>query len=109
VTASDGGVRAGFVPDLMDRSRLGASGITFYPTVAALCGAVDAGGVVTVVVDLQRPGVLEAIPALADVTRVIGFAAHVDTATLLAAADAGCAVALPRSRFFARLPEVLDL
>jgi hypothetical protein len=99
--------RAGYVPDLMDRSRLAACGIRFLPSVAALLTAVEAGDVTTAVVDLQRPGVLDALPGLSARARVVGFAAHVDTATLQAATDAGCALALPRSRFFARLPEVL--
>jgi DNA-binding NarL/FixJ family response regulator len=100
--------RAGYVPDLMDRSRLGACGIRFVSSVADLVAAAASDQVTTVVVDLQRPGVLDALPALAAQARVVGFAAHVDTETLDAATAAGCALALPRSRFFARLPEVLE-
>jgi hypothetical protein len=37
--------------------------------------------------------------------RVVGFGSHVDAATLEGAAALGCE-ALPRSRFFARWPDV---
>jgi DNA-binding NarL/FixJ family response regulator len=97
-----------FVPDLMDRSRVTAAapGVEVVATPAALPAAgADAD---VVVVDLGRPGVLDALPVLAGGrARVVGFAAHVDRATLDAARAAGCDEVLPRSAFFRGLPELL--
>ena len=65
-----------FVPDLMDRSRLSGLGdaITFVKTPDELAAA-GVGG--TVIVDLGRPGALEAAgAAAARGARVIGFAAR---------------------------------
>ena len=94
---------AAYVPDLMDRSRVAAvGGVTFVSTPAELKG-VDAD---VVVVDLSRPGVLEALGDLGD-KRTIGFGSHVDRQLLEAAQAAGCDEVLPRSRFFARLADVL--
>lgn len=95
---------AAYVPDLMDRSKVAAAapGVTFVATPAALA-ATDAD---LVVVDLSRPGVLEALPELDDV-RTIGFGSHVDRELLDAATAAGCDEVLPRSRFFTQLHELL--
>jgi CheY-like chemotaxis protein len=41
-------------------------------------------------------------------TAVIAFGSHIDTARLQAARDAGCTEVMPRSRFSASLPEVLQ-
>ena len=95
------------VPDLMDRSKVAAvaPGTEFVARAGALPSA--AAGADLVVVDLSRPGAVEAIPALAATgVRVIGFGSHVDRATLDAAEDAGASV-LPRSEFFRRLSELL--
>jgi hypothetical protein len=92
-----------FVPDLMDRSRLSSAGsVTFVDTPADL--AVTLAEVA--VVDLSRPGVLEALGDLGGV-RTIGFARHVDADLMDRARAAGCDEVLPRSRFFARLGELL--
>lgn len=97
-----------YVPDLMDRSKLAAaaSGVTFVGRPAALVQAASEAEVV--VVDLDRPGVLD---VLADVVatgaRVVGFAAHVDASTLQVATARGCQ-AMPRSRFFRSLPTSLS-
>ena len=95
-----------FVPDLMDRSRLSAavSGVTFVKTVSDLADSSSAGDVV--VVDLSRPGVLDALPALAG-RRVIGFGSHVERELLAAARAAGCEEVLARSAFFSGLPGLL--
>jgi len=86
-----------YVPDLMDRSRLGGVVDAFVPSVDALAD-VEAD---VVVADLARAGVLDAVAALvARGVRVVAFASHVDTATIDAAQAAGAEV-LPRSRFFA--------
>ncbi len=94
---------AAYVPDLMDRSRLAAVGdVAFVVTPADLTTvAVD-----VVVVDLSRPGVLSVLPRLEGV-RTVGFGSHVDEELLAAARAAGCDEVLPRSRFFARLPDLL--
>jgi CheY-like chemotaxis protein len=39
--------------------------------------------------------------------RVVAYGSHVDTATLRAAKEAGCAVVLPRSKFVEELPRAL--
>jgi hypothetical protein len=94
---------AGFVPDLMDRSRIGAAGVdvVWAASPAALAG-LDAD---LVLVDLSRPGVLDVLPRLPG--RVVGFASHVDRELHAAARAAGCDEVLTRSAFFGRLPEVL--
>ncbi|MEO5678129.1 MAG: hypothetical protein ABIS47_00500 [Acidimicrobiales bacterium] len=88
----------GYVPDLMDRSKLG--GVRFVRRPEDLVGT-DEG---TVLVDLSRPGVLEILPRLAG-RRVVGFGSHVDTQTLEAARAAGCQ-ALPRSLLFRTWPDL---
>lgn len=96
---------AAFVPDLMDRSKVAAAApgdVTFVRSAAELA---DAGAEV-VVVDLARPGVLDALPGLT-ATRTVGFASHVDRELVEAAKAAGCSEVLPRSRFFASLPDLL--
>lgn len=94
---------AAYVPDLMDRSRLAAAAdVTFVDDPVDLSGT-DAD---IVVLDLARPGVLEALPGLHG-RRTIGFGSHVDAALLAAAREAGCVEVLPRSRFFARAGELL--
>lgn len=99
-----------FVPDLMDRSRLsGTLGIEvrFVGAPAELAEQSTTWSADVVVVDLARPGVLEILREGVIAGRVIGFGSHVDTDTLDAARAAGCSQVLPRSRFFARLAEVL--
>ena len=97
-----------YVPDLMDRSKVAAAGppVSFAPTPEELVVAAAEADVA--VVDLGRPGVVDVLPALvATGARVVAFGSHVDRATLDAARDAGCAEVLPRSRFFASIPELL--
>jgi hypothetical protein len=93
-----------YVPDLMDRSRITASGVdaTFVASPAALVGA-DAD---VVVVDLGRPGVLDVLGRVG--VPVIGFASHVDRDLMAAARAAGGATVLARSAFFSRLGELLS-
>ena len=96
-----------FVPDLMDRSRITA----VAPDAVVVVGVGDlvAGPGDTVVVDLSRAGVLEAIARLVGCgARVVGFGSHVDRGGLDAARDAGCEV-FARSAFFSRIAEVLGL
>jgi DNA-binding NarL/FixJ family response regulator len=108
-----------YVPDLMDRSKVAAVAgdrVRFVASSADLVaglmaepapgeGAIDLG-----VIDVSRPGVLEALRALPAVDsrpRVIGFGSHVDRALLDQARSAGCDEVLARSAFFGRLPELL--
>jgi hypothetical protein len=95
-----------YVPDLMDRSRLaGAADVTFVDRPAALAATAADQSADVVVVDLTRPGVLEAVSSVP--VRVIGFANHTERDLLESARVAGCEQALARSAFFSRLPDVL--
>ena len=95
------------VPDLMDRSKLARLGdvevvhVRRADELAAT--AVDSD---LVVLDLSRPGVLDALRAGLAGT-VVGFASHVDADLIDAARAAGCTEVLPRSAFFARLAQRL--
>ncbi len=94
----------------MDRSKVQAVAGDAVVFVASPDDLVDAtnDAVQAVVVDLSRPGVLEALPALAATgIRTIGFGSHVDRDLLEAARTAGCREVLPRSEFFRRLPELI--
>src|SRR5213592_3684959 len=95
-----------FVPDLMDRSKITAAGVDvqFVSSPAALESAAE--GATVVVVDLSRPGVLDALPSLRE-RRVIGFGSHVDRELLDRARAAGCTEVLARSAFFARVGDLL--
>jgi hypothetical protein len=93
-----------YVPDLMDRSRLASRTVTFVPRAEALLQAAEGD---VVVVDLSRPGVLDALGAMPAGVRTIGFGSHVDRELLDAARAAGCDEVLPRSEFFRRLAELL--
>lgn len=91
---------AGYVPDLMDRSKL--RGVRFVRHPDELVAADED----LLVVDLSRPGVIEVLPRLAG-RRVVGFGSHVDRATLEAARAAGCQ-AFPRSELFRKWPDLPD-
>src|SRR5262245_38096346 len=65
-----------------------------------------------VIVDLANPGlnIAELVSALqqhAPPPRVVAYGAHVDTATLKKARDAGCDPVLPRSKFVEDLAALL--
>lgn len=95
-----------YVPDLMDRSRIsGAADVTFVDRAAALAATAADQGADVVVVDLTRPGVLEAVSSVP--VRVLGFANHTERDLLESARAAGCEQALARSVFFSRLPDLL--
>lgn len=91
-----------YVPDLMDRSKVAAAfpSARFVGRPAALADQ-DAD---LVLVDLGRPGVLDVVGSIR--ARVVGFASHVDAATIDAARAAGVDEALARSVFFRRIPDV---
>jgi hypothetical protein len=95
-----------YVPDLMDRSRMAALGdVTFVPDPAGLAARAAAEGAEVVVVDLTRPGALEAVAAVEG--RVVGFANHTERELMDAARAAGCDLVVARSAFFSRLPELV--
>ena len=93
------------VTDLMDRSRLRSNDdlVVRFVDPAGLAAASDAD---LVVVDLARPGHLEALAARPPGVPVVGFGPHVDEELLAHAAAAGCDRVLPRSRFFKQWPDV---
>jgi hypothetical protein len=97
-----------YTPDLMDRSKVVAAApaaiVVRHPR--ELAGVASAGDVV--VVDLSRPGVLDALPAVAATgARLIGYGSHVDRDVLAAARAAGCGEVLARSAFFGRIDQLL--
>ena len=92
-----------YIPDLMDRSRLGGLDVTFVAHPDELLAATDGD---VVVVDLARPGVLDVVGRVRT-GRTIGFGSHVDTALLEAARTAGCDEVMARSEFFRRVKELL--
>ncbi len=96
-----------YVPDLMDRSRVTASGraITFVSDLATLSATAADADADLVIVDLTRPGVLDVVPTLAG--PVIGFANHTERELMDSARTAGCTTVLARSAFFSRLTELL--
>jgi hypothetical protein len=95
-----------YVPDLMDRSKVAAAvpGVVVVRSLDDLVAAATPG--TTVVVDLSRTGVLDAIRQIVG-SRVIGFGSHVDAELLRAARAAGCETVLARSVFFSRIAEIV--
>ncbi len=97
-----------YVPDLMDRSKVKASGaeVTFVTRPGELADASTAAAADLVVVDLTRPGVVEALGAgLA--CPVIGFANHTNREAMDAALAAGADQVMARSAFFSRIDQLL--
>ncbi len=87
--------------DLMDRSRIDAA-------VRAAGGRVTDLEIANVVfVDLRAVSPRE-ITAHAEMATVVAYGPHVAVDVLAAAAAAG-AIAMPRSKFFAQLPELLGV
>ena len=94
-----------FIPDLMDRSRLGSRPVELVGSLDQLATA--AVGASLVLVDLARPGALEIAGALvAAGTRVVGFAPHVDDELRGAATGVGVEV-VTRSWFFGHLHDLI--
>lgn len=97
-----------YVPDLMDRSKVSAAAgdVRFVARPDALAAAAAAADLV--VVDLGRPGVIDALADVAALgVRVIGFGSHVDRDVLDEARAAGCSQVLARSAFFAQIGQLL--
>jgi len=94
-----------YVPDLMDRSKVAAAGDVEFASRPGDLAALAAGADV-VVVDLTKPGAVEALADLGG-SRVIGFANHTSRDVMAAAHEAGCEQVMARSEFFSRLGELL--
>jgi CheY-like chemotaxis protein len=97
-----------FVPDLMDRSRLGGCGVSIefaQSTDALVARSVEPGGSdELVLVDLDRPGVMEAVRAIHQSKPgrppiVVGFSHHAQNENHAVAEEAGCRV-VTRAAFF---------
>jgi hypothetical protein len=88
-----------FAPDLMDRSRISSA----LPDAVFARSLADLRSMPArlVLLDVSRPGALDAVRALD--APVVAFGSHVDDELLDAARAAGCAEVLPRSRFFRQL------
>ena len=94
-----------WVTDLMDRSRFGGLDVTFVRDRDALLAAITPDA--TAVVDLGRPGALDALAQIvAAAATVVAFAPHVDDDVMATARSVGVEV-LPRSRFFREVPAAL--
>jgi hypothetical protein len=94
-----------FIPDLMDRSRLGSRPVEVVTSLDQLSSAESGSSLV--VVDLARPGALESAASLAaSGTRVVGFAPHVDAELRSSATESGVEV-VTRSWFFGHLDELI--
>ena len=100
--------------DLMDRTRIegavAASGLSLevWRNPAAIEAGLDGRLPVLVLVDLAHVAADDAIRAtVAAGVRCIAFGPHVDDIAMVRAQSLGAADALPRSRFFTRLPDLL--
>ncbi len=99
-----------YAPDLADASKVKARfpGARMVRRPDALLDTAIELDADLVVVDLSRPGVIDILEALTEDRLVVGFASHVDEATIERANAAGCE-ALARSVFFRRLAAGEDL
>ncbi len=102
-----------FAPDLMDQSKLRAAFRDHDFALLRSAGAIEDSTADLLLVDLGRPGVLDAITAATSAAdfgerQVIGFGSHVDDDLLAAAEQAGASQVLPRSVFFRRIPDLAD-
>jgi len=121
-------------PDLMDQSKIRAAasigevsdgdasgeptasdagGLRFVRADRLVDAVLDDPSVRLVVVDLSRPGVLDAVSSIAAgrgerAVRVVGFGSHVDRTLLGEASARGCDEVLARSAFFGDLAAVLS-
>ncbi|MGH9277461.1 MAG: hypothetical protein ACRD12_05055 [Acidimicrobiales bacterium] len=96
-----------YVPDLMDRSKVAGAGadVTFVARPGDLGDAVATAGAELVVVDLTRPGVVDAVTGMG--VPVLGFSKHTNREAMDAAVAAGVDQVMARSAFFSRLDELL--
>jgi hypothetical protein len=97
------------VPDLMDRSKVSAAApgrVAFVPSATDLVATAVSVGAAIVIVDLARPGAIDAVEQLSSLDplpTVVAFGSHVDREVLVAARRAGAARVLARSAFFSDL------
>jgi CheY-like chemotaxis protein len=98
-----------YIPDLMDRSKVSGApaNVTFVNRPADLADAVKANPPDLVVVDLTRPGVVDALATSPLAVAVIGFANHTNREVMDAARAAGVTQVMARSAFFGRLDDLL--
>ncbi|MDQ3782026.1 MAG: hypothetical protein M3349_03700 [Actinomycetota bacterium] len=101
--------------DLMDRSKVAAAAeaagfeLAVWRNPGSVAAGLGSSPPAVALVDVTHPTALEIIAALAGAgVRVVAYGPHVDTAALDAASRAGATEVLPRSRFFARLTELLS-
>ncbi len=97
--------------DLMDRSRIESlvSGLVVWKTASEVAEGLTRLRPRAAYVDLALPEARSIIADLAAVgVPVTAFGPHVDESALEAARRAGAEAALPRSRFFRQLPQLLD-
>jgi DNA-binding NarL/FixJ family response regulator len=96
-----------YVPDLMDRSKVAnaPAEVRFVNKPADLADAAAPDTTDLVVVDVTRPGVVEALPSLS--VPVLGFSKHTNREAIDAALAAGADQVLARSAFFSRLDDLL--
>ncbi len=100
--------------NLMDRARIeeavrdAGMELLLWRNPAAVSAGLEQRPPVLALVDLEHRAAGEAIPALAAAgVTVVAYGPHVDDVALAAARAQGAAEALPRSRFFTRLPRLL--
>ena len=99
------------VGDLMDRSKIAAAvpGAVFVLAPGELVDSAVAAGAAVVVVDVSRPGAVEALAGVCalDGVRTIAFGRHTSPELLRAAREVGCEEVMPRSAFFTKVTELL--
>ena len=95
----------GFVPDLIDQSRITSvvPGAAFVSSPGDM--AAEAQGADFALLDLSREGAVECIASI-PCRRIVGFANHTAKEAMKQATAAG-AVTMARSDFFIRLEELL--
>lgn len=97
-------------PDLLIRSRIisACQAASVLPEIVNAADLTSAQPGDLAIVDLEAPGVLDAIPAaVGRGARVVGFCGHLDTGLLTAGTVAG-AEAMPRGAFLATLPRLVE-
>jgi hypothetical protein len=97
--------------DLMDRTAIQSAAdaagfeLVLWRNPAAVSDGIAASKPALALVDLSHAAAMDAIRALADAgVRTVAFGPHVDDHAMAAAQALGAEEALPRSRFFRRLP-----
>ncbi len=94
-----------YAPNLMDQSRIRAQ----FTDVSFVSSPVElkSSQADVIMIDLSDDSVLDVLPDLAE-KNTIGFGSHVDVQRMQRAVNEGCRTAVPRSRFFARMTEIVN-